>query len=206
MKTWRRPLLWWIYSAVAVTGVCALVHVAVQQDLRQGTNDPQIQLAEDAAATLATGQAAGAVASTNNPVDIAHSLAPWVAVYDQNGTLINATGLLNGKPPQLPSGVFDVSNWKSIVGHHLTTFYPANEDRITWQFTPTEASGPQFYNRQAVVIVQYNAADGGGFVASGRSLREVESRESQLTLEVFTLWAFTLLCLLVGSFILDRIL
>ena len=52
-----RPLLWvtgalWIPIAVAVTGLAALVCGAIQQDLRQSANDPQVQLAEDAAAQL----------------------------------------------------------------------------------------------------------------------------------------------------------
>lgn len=205
MKQWYiRPLLWWAYSAIMVTGLCALVHVAVQQDLRQGANDPQVQMAEDAAARLEGGAApADVVPRAAPPVDIATSLSPWLAVYDQSGALLAASGQLNGAPPQLPAGVFDTSGWKSIVGHHLTVFYPNNENRFTWQ--------PKDGVRQAVVLVHFSGglsehgSIGSGFVAAGRSLREVESRESQLTLEVFVLWALTLLCLLVASFVADRL-
>ncbi len=38
--------------AVAVTGFCLLAYVTVQQSLRQGANDPQIQMAQDAVAAL----------------------------------------------------------------------------------------------------------------------------------------------------------
>jgi hypothetical protein len=46
----------WLLLAIVLTGLIGLVYVAVQQDLRQGANDPQIQMAEDALAKLANGQ------------------------------------------------------------------------------------------------------------------------------------------------------
>jgi hypothetical protein len=175
-----------------VTGVCALVHIAVQQNLRQGANDPQVQLAEDAAAAITGGTQIDQVVPTQK-VDISHSLAPWMAVYTNTGVPLLSSGQLNGEVPQLPTGVFDTSNWESVVSHHLTVFYsyPADENRFTWQ--------PQPGVRQAVVLVHYDSQNGVGFVAVGRSLREVEARESQLTLEVFVAWAGILLVLLVAS-------
>jgi hypothetical protein len=40
----------WLPLAVAITILAGLVYATVQQSLRQGANDPQIQLAEDTAA------------------------------------------------------------------------------------------------------------------------------------------------------------
>ena len=47
--TLLEPLAWWCYSTIAVTGLCGLLFVATQQNFRQTLNDPQIQMAEDAA-------------------------------------------------------------------------------------------------------------------------------------------------------------
>jgi hypothetical protein len=45
----------WLPLAAVTTLLCGLVYLAVQQSLRQGANDPQIQMAEDAAAALVAG-------------------------------------------------------------------------------------------------------------------------------------------------------
>jgi len=58
VKNWnvKEILKHWLLIAIVVTGLIGLVYVAVQQDLRQGANDPQIQMAEDTAAKFANGQ------------------------------------------------------------------------------------------------------------------------------------------------------
>ena len=48
----RRALAFFLPVAVLATLCCGFVYTAVQQDLRMGANDPQLQLAEDAAAFL----------------------------------------------------------------------------------------------------------------------------------------------------------
>src|ERR1700676_2198976 len=94
-NTWLEPLLWWVYAAIAVTGVCALVSLAVQQNFRQSLNDPQIQMAEDAAAQLTAGNTSASVVSPGPLVDLRASLAPWVAIYDAQGNPIVASGQLD---------------------------------------------------------------------------------------------------------------
>ena len=51
----RRALAFFLPVAVLATLCCGLVYGAVQQDLRMGANDPQLQLAEDAARALDAG-------------------------------------------------------------------------------------------------------------------------------------------------------
>jgi hypothetical protein len=53
MKVIRYTLKFWLPLAAAVTMLSGLVYIAVQQNMRIGANDPQIQLAEDAARALA---------------------------------------------------------------------------------------------------------------------------------------------------------
>ena len=45
-----------IMLSMLLTLACGICYVAVQQTLRQSANDPQIQMAEDAAAALAKGE------------------------------------------------------------------------------------------------------------------------------------------------------
>ena len=82
MKAARAIFLSWLPLAVAVTGLSLLVHVAVQQNYRQSLNDPQIQMAEDGAAKLGDGGVPADIVVRGGMIDIAQSLAPWIAVYD----------------------------------------------------------------------------------------------------------------------------
>jgi hypothetical protein len=170
-------MLLWLSLAATLTVLCGLVYVAVQQDLRQGANDPQIQMAEDAARALANGTPPNVVAASNADVDIASSLAPYLVVFNDPGQPIAGSGKLNGNLPSLPTGVFA-----------YTKAY--GEDRITWE--------PQPYVREATVIIRYSGAQ-SGFVLAGRSLREVEIRVDQLNFEVIAVWLFGLFITLVTT-------
>ncbi len=169
-------LLGWFPLAVAVSALALLVYVAVQQNYRQNANDPQVQLAEDAAARLEAGDQAQTVVGTGK-VDIARSLAPFLIVYDDAGQVVASSAQLNGQTPQLPPGVLDAVR-------------RTGEDRISWQ--------PQPGVRSATVIERV-VGSSPGFVLAGRSLREVEDRESQLTGEVFWLWLAAMLGSLVTA-------
>ncbi len=154
--------------ACAFIGVVFLtIYAAVQQSYRQSANDPQIQIAEDAAASLDGG---GAFQSVILPtrIDIATSLSVFTTVFNDAGQPIGSSGYLRGEMPTLPPGVFD----------HVRS---EGEDRFTWQ--------PENGIRDAVVVTKYS----GGFVMAGRSLREVEKREGALLAEVVTGWAISLI-------------
>src|SRR3954447_16288209 len=88
-------------SAVLATALCGLVYVVVQQDLRTGANDPQQELAEDAAVHLDGGAAPSSVVGRAT-IDIARSLAPFIVVYDATGTVLASDGVFDGKLPMLP--------------------------------------------------------------------------------------------------------
>jgi len=77
----------WVPLAVAVTGLTAVVYGAVQQDLRQGANDPQIQMAEDAAARLNAGAALNSVLPSDQ-IELAGSLKSYVLLFDASGHLV----------------------------------------------------------------------------------------------------------------------
>ncbi len=121
-----------------------------QQLLRMGANDPQIQLARDAAASMAEGEDPLALLPPGQ-VDLGSSLAPFVLVYDTAGGVLATTAILHGQIPDLPAGV------REFASDH-------GEDRVTWQ--------PEPGVRIAAVVVPFD----GGTVLIGRSLREVEER------------------------------
>ncbi len=166
----KNVLRQWLPLAVVVTAVCGLVYLAVQQELRQTANDPQIQIAEDAAAALENGAAVESVV-TFEKTAIERSLAPFVMVYDDSGGVIGSSALLHGRIPQLPDGVLDYVRSNG-------------QDRVTWQ--------PEPGVRLAAVIVRSQGAQ-PGFVLAGRSLREVEVWEDNALREAAAAWFVTMI-------------
>ena len=125
-----RQLLYWLCAALVITALYTTIGGVIQNVLRSGADDPQLQLAEDAAAHLGQGT------TTANPsgasVDIAASLAPFLIVYDRQGRVVSSSAELNGVTPTLPDGV-------------LTSMPVGGEKKVTWQ--------PQAGVRVAAVVV-----------------------------------------------------
>jgi hypothetical protein len=169
--------------SVIITGLSGLIYVAVQQDIRQSANNPQIQMAEDTAAKLADGQQVQAIVPSEK-IDIAKSLAPYIIVFDTTGKPIASSALLNGQIPTIPPGVF---NYVRQNG----------EDSITWQ--------PQPGVRSAIVVTQFKGPN-LGFVLAGRSLREVEIREDNVLHIVLLGWIAILVTTLLATAIIFRLL
>ncbi len=144
----------WLPLAVAATVLAGTSFLIGQQMLRTGANDPQVQLAEDAAARLQAGASPADVIPANE-TDIATSLAPWVIVYglDRKPLPGADSATLDGKPADYPTPVFD----------NVPLGGP--RDQVTWQPRPGV--------RAATVVVSFK----GGWVVAGRSLRLVEERE-----------------------------
>src|ERR1700739_4660226 len=112
----KRAILVWVPLAIALTGVCGVVYASVQQSLRQTANDPQIQMAEDAAATLDSGAAPTSVLPARQG-DLSTSLDSFVMVFDADHQLVASSASLHGSAPAFP-------------GSALAT---TGQDRITWQ-------------------------------------------------------------------------
>ena len=124
---------------------------SVQHVQRSYANDPQIQLAESAAAALNAGAMPAEVIGPGT-VDVGINLAPFVVVYDTSGNVLATSGQLDGHDPVPPKGV-------------LESAQQSGEDIVTWQ--------PRTGVRVAAVAVPWQ----GGTVMAGRSLRLVEQRE-----------------------------
>ena len=141
--------------AAVSTIICLLVFVTVQQSLRMGANDPQIQMAEDAVRALERGEAIDKVVPAGT-VEIERSLAPFLMIYGADGHPIAGSGALHGRPAAPPAGVF-------------TFVSKRGEERVTWQ--------PEPGVRLASVVLR-TPAKPAAFVLAARSLREVEKRET----------------------------
>lgn len=167
----KRAFIKFFPFVIVVTFLSVLSYGIGQQVLRQTADDTQVQMAEDAASLLSAGQQTDSVVS-GQKIDMSKSLAPFLIVYDAQGQVVAASGAINGKVPSLPSGVLDSAR--------------SGEDHITWQ--------PSGAVRDAVVVVAYNGKQ-SGFVLAGKSLREVEKHESEITTMVFLMWAVCLVVL-----------
>jgi hypothetical protein len=168
----RRAAALFLPGVVLATALCGLVYVVAQHDLRTGANDPQEQLAADAAVRL-DGGAAPATVVGSTAVDIGTELGPFIVVYDATGKVLATDGVLDGKAPQLPQGVL---GYATQTGH----------DPVTWQ--------PRAGVRVATITVPWT----GGTVTSGRSLRIVEERESELTGVVAAAWIASVIALAIA--------
>ena len=149
-------------AASVLTVACGLIFLGLQQDLRQDANEPQIQMAEDMARALDGGTVPANLVGASK-VDLAVSLAPFIAVYDQSGAVLATDGALDGGPPRPPMGV-------------LATARSAGIDKVTWQ--------PRAGVRIAAVVVPWH----GGTVLVGRLLRLVEERVGQLQVLAVAAW------------------
>jgi hypothetical protein len=176
----RMALTVWLVSAFVLTAAALMAYTAAQQALRLSANSPQVQLARDGAAAIASGKPADAVAA-GEKIDIARSLAPFVIVYDAQGTISTSSGLLNGQSPKIPSGVLDYAGKNG-------------EDRVSW--TPDKSV------RIAAVVVKVEGGP-GGYVLSGRSLEEAERTIGVIGRLMLALWGGSIAvmlaaCLLYG--------
>lgn len=161
----------WLPFVVVITAFCALVYASVQQAYRQGANDPQIQMAWDAAYALDHGKTIEEVVPAEG-IDMDRSLAPFYIIYNSAEQPVAASGSLNDSLQTVPQGVLGYAKENG-------------ENRLTWQ--------PQPGTRIAAVIVPYK----DGFVLAGRNLREVEVREAQVTTFAGITWALALIATLI---------
>jgi hypothetical protein len=172
----KRILGYWLPLALVVFGVCFFTYIGSQQNYRMSANDPQIEMAQNAAVDLANGAAPESVIPARH-VELSSDLTPFVIVFDQTGKILDSSVMLDGQTPTLPNGILAASD-------------ATGENRVTWQPRPGV--------RMATVIKPYRSASSSGYVLVGRSLHEVEARIDNLT----TMFFLTLGCALVGSLLL----
>jgi hypothetical protein len=148
-----------------VTVLCGLIYVTVQQAHRTGANDPQLQIALDLKNVIEASQST-VKSMADDSIEISKSLSVFKTLYNKNGEPVQSTGFLDGQLPCIPKTVLDFTERN-------------RENVLTWQ--------PQRGIRLAMVIESVKSPS-IGFVAVGRSLKEVEKRESTLVTMVVVAW------------------
>lgn len=168
------PDLSYLSALAIVTIVILLVYVAVQQNYRMTANDPQVQIARDAAERLEHNRPV--TFFTPDTVNLSKSMAVFTAYYDAHQKPVASTGYLDGAIPKLPEGVLDYAKKHA-------------EDRITWQ--PRK-------NVRLAAIVKYVSSPSVSYVVAGRSLQEVEVREGNLFKMVIIAWILCFAIILIN--------
>lgn len=157
----------WFTYAAAITLVCGIIYITVQQGYRQSANDPQFQIAEDAANAIIKGTDPKMVVGAGPSIEISQSLAPFLIVYNSSGSIAASNAVLDGGLPRVPDGVLDNARNNGI-------------NALTWQPRPGV--------RHATVSVR--AKD--YVVVAGRSLRMTEERIALLGQQVAFGWFMSL--------------
>ena len=139
-------------GAVILVVIFGTMYALVQQDLRQSANDPQVQLAYDAASRLASGATPDSLVPEKS--DVTSSLAPFLVIYDKTGKAVAGSGTLDGVFPVMPLGVLQAADRE---GYHAVTWQPKSNVRLA----SATVAGKDYY------------------VVSARSLYLVEKREEQ---------------------------
>jgi hypothetical protein len=185
MSLFMRAFPKWLPIGVAVSMVLLISYTFAQQVYRMSANDPQVMMAHDIAASVASGTPADQLVSRET-VDPSVSLAPFVIVLDSSRHVVVSSMTLGGGSPVPPSGVLDTAK-------------ASGEYRVTWQ--------PRRDARIASVVVPVKGGP-GGFVVAGRSLKAVEDRVDQLGQIAGLGWigtlVFTLLATVMGVWLTER--
>jgi len=167
--------------ALVLTLLGGVAAVTMQQMLRRGANQPQIDMAQWYAGEINAGEAPGNVIPPGY-VDLERSLQPFVIFYDEQGKPGPATGYLDQTIPIPPAGVFD------FVRSH-------GSENVTWQPRP---------GVRIASVIQHINSKTPGFILAGRSLRLVEEQESLLRRMVLGGWIVVMALLIGGASLLNR--
>ena len=161
-----------------ITIAFGTMYSLVQQLDRMSANAQPTQLAEDAAAKLDAGLSPGyAFTST---VDMAHSVAPFIIIYDKSGKVVTGSGYLDGKIPRVDTAV-------------LKDAQPGKDNQVTWQ------------PKAGVRIASVEVAAKKYYVLGGQSLRLTESRANKLLAITALGWAISVIFILIDYFVLQKL-
>jgi len=182
MKTISGTFKLWFILMVVISLMCGIIYVTVQQIYRQGANDPQFQMAEDAANAIARRANPGSLVS-DPPKEISVSLSPFLIIYDSGEKPVASGAVLIGNIPTMPSGVL-----KYVKEH--------GEDVITWK--------PREGIRYALVL-QKTKGESFYFVVAGRSLKKTEERISMLGRQVELGWLVSIVIVFIVTYTLKPV-
>lgn len=167
----QKETLFFLAFFLLATIMIVFVYAIAQNILRAGANDPQVQMAENAAFLLDHNAPMGPIVPELG-VELSRNSEPFIQIYDKKGSVVDGNATLHGKIPHIPKGALD--NTKEI-----------SENRITWQ--------PERGVRIATVI-RRNGGQTPGFVITGRLLNETENRIGSIGKLCLLVW-FGMICI-----------
>lgn len=165
----------WIAYAAIITLMCGIIYITVQQNYRANANDPQYQMAEDAANALSNGADPKSLTPSATNIEISKSLSPFIIIFNDAGNMAATNATLDGKAIKIPPGV-------------IPYIQKNGSDAVSWQPEP----------RVRLAMVGLHTTAGKGYIVfTGRSLRKVEERIGKLGNQVLFGW----ICSLIGMFV-----
>jgi len=156
-KITRQSVRLWLLSVTIGGGLLLFGYVGMQQSLRMGLNDPQLQIAQDIASKLNQEATVGSVIPPTF-VDESHSLASFVTIVDNNANVLASSGKIADRVPLPPTSSFPDSQKRG-------------NNWFTWQHDGV---------RDAAVIVPYG--NHTGYVLVARSMSQVENIIGHITM------------------------
>ncbi len=171
-----RSVVIFLLLVVLSTVIFGAMYGAVQQNYRNGANDPQVEVVDQVAAVIKQDIPLDAILGSADQVDVAQSLSLFVMIFDKDKKLVSSSAQVDGQVPTPPQGTFDSANKEG-------------GNRFTWE--------PKEGVRVAAVLKQ---VDDKGYVLAGRSLREIEKRESDLLKMIAVSWLISVVTSLLLSF------
>src|SRR5262249_32642798 len=91
-----RSLLGWLPLAALTVVLAGTIYAAAQQVERSSANDPQTQMATDAANALNAGAAPQSLVPSAQ-IDIAQSYAPYLVIYDASRQIVASSATVQGQ-------------------------------------------------------------------------------------------------------------
>ncbi len=155
-KITRLSIRLWLLVVTIGGGLLIFGYVSMQQSLRMGLNDPQLQMAQDIASNLNKGESLVSIVPTTS-VDESQSLSPFVTIVDSNLKVLATSGKIGDRVPLPPPSSFPDAQKRS-------------NKWFTWQHDGV---------RDAAVIVPYG--NHAGYVLVARSMSQTEHTISYIT-------------------------
>lgn len=167
-----RAIAIFLVLAVFVTVIFGSIYMSIQQVYRANANDPQVEVVGQVADVVNQNVPLDAIVSDAEQIDMGKSLSLFVMVFDADKQLAGSSAGLDDQVPTPPTSVFDAADG-------------VEDYRFTWE--------PKEGVRIAAIMSKIGDK---GYVLAGRSLQEIESRESALRQILIIGWA---VCILLSS-------
>ena len=185
----RQTLKTWIPIAAASTAVLLGAFSVGQQVMRQSANFVPQQIAEDAAYQLENGAVPASIMPLDRSVvDVSHSVAPFVMVFDEQDKALESSMKMGSTLPTPPSGVF--AYVRNYGEERILTWEPGNGVRLATTIIHWKSSVPAT-----------GGAIASGFVLGGQGLRQVEDTTQRLFYMMLAGWLATMVGTLVVTFL-----